>query len=179
VSDFPRALPIILEEEGGFYDGSQPWDANVTMHGVTQARYDQYLASVGADSHSVEQITDNEVETIYLVDYWQPSHADALPWPLSLFHFDFFVNTTPERAIAALQRTVNRTSGLTITVDGQWGPETAAAVSHGLAMALAPRTLLLERLLEYEDIVKHEPVKATPLWKEWIPRVATLYQRYT
>jgi len=27
--------------------------------------------------------------------------------------------------------------------------------------------------------VKHDPVKVTPLWKEWIPRVANLYRRFT
>jgi lysozyme family protein len=179
VSDFPRSLPVILEEEGGWYDGSQPWDPNPTMHGVTQARYDQHRTGQGLPLQSVELISDQEVQDIYLEDYWIPSHADALPWPLSLLHFDFFVNTTPTRAIATLQRTVNRTTSLHVDVDGAWGPQTESAIRQGLPLPAAPLTLLLERLYEYEDIVKHDPVKATPLWQEWIPRVRDLYVRYT
>jgi lysozyme family protein len=178
VSDFDRALPIILEEEGGWYDGSRPWDPNPTMHGITQTTYDAYRAAKGEDSASVQNISDSEVADIYQSEYWLPSHADLLPWPLSLFHFDFFVNTTPPRAVATLQRTINQTTSLHVDVDGVWGPQTEQAIEQGLP-PIAARTLLLERLLEYEDIVKHEPVKATPLWKEWIPRVADLYRRYT
>ncbi len=113
-----------------------------------------------------------------------PSHADGLPWPLSLFHFDFYVNTTPSRAIATLQRTVNQltASGYgvfpTLAVDGQWGPQTENALRQPLPK-VAPQAYLMERLLAYEDIVKGNPVKATPLWKEWIPRVADLYRRFT
>jgi lysozyme family protein len=178
VSDFARALAIILEEEGGWYDGSQPWDPNPTMHGITQNRYDQYLASVGRESHSVKEITDNEVETIYLVDYWQPSHAELMPWPFDLFHFDFFVNTRPSRAIATLQRTLNKALGLNLTVDGAWGPQTESAAKMPQP-AGAPRIHLLERVAEYDDIVKGDPVKATPLWKEWLPRIEDLYRRFT
>jgi lysozyme family protein len=170
--DFDRALSVILEEEGGWYDGSQPWDPNPTMHGITQVRYDQYRANAGLEAQSVQLISDNERDTIYLTDYWQPSHAALLPWPLSLFHFDFYVNTTPVRAIRALQRALH------VPADGVWGPQTeAATVTAGVGGMDAVR-LIVERLLEYEDIVKHDPVKATPLVKEWIPRVADLYRRY-
>lgn len=177
MSDFPLALLIILAEEGGWYPGDQPWDPNPTMHGITQHRYDQYRAAAGLETQTVEAISDGEVETIYLVDYWHPSHADLLSWPLSLFHFDFYVNTTPARATATLQRTVNKVANLKVAVDGVWGPQTEAAVQQ-LSFA-APRTYLLERMVEYDDIVRGNHLLATPLWQEWLPRLARLYQRYT
>ncbi|HYL22512.1 MAG TPA: glycosyl hydrolase 108 family protein [Gemmatimonadales bacterium] len=170
MSDFPKALPVILEEEGGWYDGSQPWDPNPTMHGITQARYDSYRGALGGPRQSVQLISDQEVQDIYLEDYWIPCHADALPWPASLLHFDFAVNAGPEEAITVLQRALH------VDDDGIWGPETAAAAPRA---GLVPDAMLLERLFAYELIVKKNPVKATPLWQEWIPRVNDLYRRFT
>jgi len=169
----------VLEAEGGDYDGSQPWDPNPTHDGITQTEYDRHRAANEQPPQSVFQMSDAERDAIYMTDYWVPSHADALAWPMSLFQFDFYVNTAPHRAIATLQRTINRTTGLHVDVDGAWGPQTESAVRQGFPLPAGPLTLLIERLLEYEDIVKHDPVKVTPLWKEWIPRVANLYRRFT
>jgi lysozyme family protein len=169
VSDFEKALPIILEEEGGWYDGSQPWDPNPTMHGITQKRYDIYCDQQVKIRATVRIINDAEVHDIYLADYWVPSHAGQLSWPFSLLHFDFAVNAGPPEAIKVLQRF------LRIADDGVWGPVTTAAV---LSQQRLAADLLLERLFAYEDIVKAHPVKATPLVHEWIPRVKNLYRRF-
>jgi len=173
VTEFARALPVILLEEGGFYDGSQPWDPHVTMHGITQQRYDVHRGVPAVPSISVQRITDAEVKQIYLEDYWVPSHADALTWPLSLLHFDFAVNAGPEEAIRVLQRVMD------LDDDGIWGPQTAAAAalaSH--SVPLVARDLLLERLFAYNKMVLRDHTKVIPLVREWIPRMRSLYGSY-
>ena len=177
--DFDRALPVILEEEGGYYEGSHPWDPNPTMRGVTKATYDAYRHAKGQLAQSVQRISDAEVGDIYLTEYWIPSHAESLPWPLSLFHFDLAVNAGAAEAITVLQRTINRVTSLTLVEDGVWGPATESAVAQGFPLPAAPLRMLLERLFAYEAIVQRNPLKATPLVREWIPRVKDLARRYT
>lgn len=163
MSGFAQALPFVLAREGGFSD--HPSDkGGATNFGITQATFDRWLASVGKLPRPVKEITDDEVAAIYHRDYWLASRCDALPWPVSLAHFDAAVNHGPLRAAYMLQE------ALGVDADGKIGPKTLAAVS-----ALHPRELL-DRLLWirvtfYQAISKGDQLV---FLRGWLARVLEL-----
>jgi len=99
---FQVALTLVLENEGGWYDGSDPRDPNPTMRGVTQKTYDHYRDGIKLPRRSVKEIASFELHAIYHDLYWKPAGCEALPTPLDYLHFDFFVNTSPHVALGVL-----------------------------------------------------------------------------
>jgi lysozyme family protein len=121
VSGFAQALPVILRAEGGYVD--DPLDrGGATHYGVTTATYDAWRRSKGLPVRPVRQIERGEVEAIYHEQYWVAGRCDALPWPLSLAHFDACVNHGPRNAWRIMQR------ALRVQDDGVPGPRTFAAL---------------------------------------------------
>lgn len=165
---FEVALPVILRAEGGFVD--HPDDpGGATNRGITQSTYTNWLRTVGRESRSVKDITDEEVIDIYRSQYWEEAHCDDVPWPVSLAHFDAAVNHGVRQAIRFLQ-------GVTgANVDGIWGPETQGAVAR-----MDPDELLREalwaRLKFYASITVRRPQFRTFL-AGWLLRVIKLRQR--
>lgn len=104
MTDFDRALPVVLRFEGGYVnDPRDPGGA--TMRGVTQRVYDRYRVEKGLTPQPVRQIQMDEVADLYLDHYWRPAGCDGLDWPLSLLVFDCAVNCGVNRARTMLQQT--------------------------------------------------------------------------
>ena len=121
MSNFLRALPIILQSEGGYVN--HPADpGGATNQGVTQRVYDAWRSNGGQQKRSVREITPEEVEAIYREQYWDQAKCDKMPWPLSLMHFDAAVNHGVTRANKLLQK------ALGVTADGVIGNVTLAAI---------------------------------------------------
>lgn len=170
MSDFFRALPWVLEAEGGVSD--HPDDrGGLTNHGVTQMVYDRYRFSQDLPKRMVTKITNDEVIDIYHTLYWKKAHCDALPWPISYVHFDAAVNHGPSAAMGILQRAVG------VDDDGKFGPITKAAVE-----AVAPSELiddiLWERLDLYAKIVRSRPSQKKFI-SGWLNRVLLLRKKVT
>ena len=116
MSNFQRALEVILKEEGGFVD--DPDDpGGATNFGITQATY---------GALPIEHITILEVEDIYKARYWFAGSCGKITsYPLALIHFDGCVNIGVKRAGKLLQRAVNSFGGPpNLVVDGVIGPKT-------------------------------------------------------
>jgi lysozyme family protein len=95
VSDFDRALPIVLRFEGGYVD--HPSDpGGETKFGISKRSYPHL---------DIKALTKEQAGDIYHRDYWTPLKCDALPWPLNLFHFDAGVNHGKVQARKFLNRT--------------------------------------------------------------------------
>jgi hypothetical protein len=92
---FLRALDFVLAHEGGWSDN--PADpGGATMKGITLGTYVRWCADQRRPEPTKDDlrtITDDEVQQIYLGDYWLKSGADKLAWPLQLAHFDAAVNS--------------------------------------------------------------------------------------
>lgn len=162
---FTKALSLTLGLEGGFVD--DPADrGGATNHGITQATYDNYRASLGISLQPVTNITDDEVERIYHDNYWMPGKCDALPEPIDAVHFDSCVNLGVSRAARLLQSAVG------VAADGVIGPQTLAAVAAGDPGELAS-ALCDKRAEFYQQIVQARPDQSRFL-KGWLNRVQTV-----
>ncbi len=116
-NDFERALKFVLQAEGG-YTNDKADSGGETNYGIIQREYDADRAARGMEKRSVRFINPDEVQAIYLRDYWQAGKCDKMPWPVSLAHFDACVNTGIGQAGKLLQRAIGAKA------DGIVGPMT-------------------------------------------------------
>lgn len=99
MTDFGRALPIVLRFEGGKVD--DPHDkGGRTNRGITQRTYDGWREDKGLGGQDVFLLGEDELRDIYRTLYWWP--AQKLPWPLCLVVFDTAVLFGPTRATSWL-----------------------------------------------------------------------------
>ena len=83
----PEAMHWILNAEGGFvHDPHDPGGA--TNHGITQRVYDAWRHAQGMETHSVADITLDQVTRIYTDLYWAPMHCGEMCSALALMYFD-------------------------------------------------------------------------------------------
>lgn len=133
MSDFHRALQIVLTHEGGY-----SWNADdpggETNFGISKRAYPHL---------DIKNLTAKEAADIYQTDYWDACHCDELNWPLNLYLFDSAVNQGVGKATTILQRT------LRVKVDGAIGPETISAAN---ATPSIGTDFMAERALEYSRL---------------------------
>lgn len=170
MTDFERALGIILRFEGGKVDDPQD-PGGRTAYGITQRTYDSYRDGHSLPRRDVWLIEPGEYEQIYRQMYWLAAHCDGLPWPLSLIHFDEAVNAGVSRAILLLQKSVGAAT------DGVWGPATAAA-ARAAGDVGAYRYLLL-RVFYYNSLDVGHPELTKFLTGGWLGRIESLYKETT
>lgn len=113
-TNFERAIPILLEEEGGLVDNPRD-PGGLTNYGISQRSYPHV---------DIRALTRASAAAIYARDFWPACGADKLQWPLCLFAFDHGVNAGPVAAIKCLQRAAH------VNDDGHLGPLTLAAVER-------------------------------------------------
>lgn len=168
MSGFNQALPFVLDMEGGY--ANHPSDpGGATNHGITQKTYNDWRVSRGLGFADVKQITRDEVEAIYYHRYWIDGRCDALPWPISLAHFDACVNHGIRSATKMLQAVVH------VTQDGIIGPITAKAVAEENPETVL-NELLWERLRYYYRICQNRPASKVFLLG-WVRRLIHLRVR--
>jgi uncharacterized protein (TIGR02594 family) len=162
--EFARALAHVLEMEGGFsddrYDPGGPTNFGITLAELASWR------GVGVDPGAYEalkgdlrRIAPETVTAIYRQRYWLPAHSPELPAALAFMQFDTSVNQGVGGAMRMLQEAVGA------SVDGEWGPETAAAVEQ---MPVA------EILTKYAQIRRRHYRSLPTFWRfgrGWLRRV--------
>ena len=91
------------------------------MDGIIQVEYDLYRTQHGLPRQDVRLISQDEGDDIYYNNYWLP-YCPELATGLDMVFFDSAVNEGVGEAVKILQ------FSLGLANDGQWGPETGAAV---------------------------------------------------
>jgi lysozyme family protein len=117
-ANFPRALRLVLVDEGGLDDDLHDHGGR-TAHGIIQREYDGFRARHNLPRRDVWKITPAEYTEIYHDRYWMP-WCDRLPAGMDYAFFDFCVNAGPAQAARTLQRTLG------IRADGNMGDVTLA-----------------------------------------------------
>lgn len=135
---FDQAFAAVVGHEGG-YDTTQADPGNWTGGAVGQGVLHGTAWGISAAAYptlDIATLSLSDAQSIYRRDYWDHVQGDMLSPPLALLVFDAAVNNGVGRAIRWLQISV------AITVDGQIGPNTQAAVqsyveTHGGAALCA------------------------------------------
>jgi lysozyme family protein len=172
-SSFGSALAFTLKWEGGFEGMSDdPTDrGGRTRAGITQIAFDAWLRGMNATpGRDVWTITPDEVESIYLQNYWTPCRCDPLPEKLDLCVFDAAVNHGNRKAIQFLQRAAG------VVDDGVFGPQTMRAVDQDQSPERMQQLLAsycLARDKYYAAIVANDPRQVRFL-KGWRNRLTDL-----
>lgn len=124
---FSRALAHVLEMEGGFsndpYDPGGPTNRGITLE--VYAKFRKETVDDGTRARLIaelKRIPDATVTAIYRQRYFDPASCPVFTSPLALMHFDAAVNHGVGAAIRMLQGVAG------VTVDGEIGPETLAAI---------------------------------------------------
>lgn len=161
---FDQALAHVLEMEGGYSD--DPYDpGGPTNKGITLAVFARWRGTTLDALNRAELISDLKriddatVTDIYRARYWGPASCASLPEAVAIMHFDASVNHGVSGAIRLLQ------AALGVTVDGEIGPQTLAAVR-----AEAPR-VIVER---YGDLRRARYRALPQFWRfgrGWLRRV--------
>lgn len=174
MNDFERCLKIVFGAEGGYSDHPADKGGKTNM-GITEGTLINAYAKGIVPHKDIKKLTREEAANIYKVNYWIPSKASEMPYPLCLLHFDAAVNSGLGGAAKQLQRTINRVKGLVLKVDGVVGPATLKEVklipSDNLIFFCGE--LLKTRKEYFETIVRNNP-KQKVFLKGWLNRIEKL-----
>lgn len=111
MSNFEKAIPFILEHEGGLVD--HPNDpGGLTNFGICKRSYPDL---------DIRNLTKEQAIEIYKRDYWK-SYLDEIDFPISCKLFDASVNMGHKQANKLLQRAI------WVEVDGKIGPKTISTI---------------------------------------------------
>lgn len=156
-TNFNASLAAVLRSEGGNDD--DPADhGGRTSRGITQREYDAYCAEHQWPSGDVWKASQDQIETIYHNEYWDP-WCDILPLGIDYLYFDMAVNAGPHRATVLLQK------ALGVNADGRIGPLTRQAIRNSDGRGLIDK-FSTAKANWYRSL--HQP-KFT---KGWLNRVA-------
>ncbi len=159
------ALPFVLTIEGGYSDNAKD-KGGKTYKGITTTEYITYREHCGKPIQAVQCMSDEEMEDIYLKDYWMTAHCPSLSDMLAVVCFDTSVNHGPGRSAILLQNAVG------VPVDGIVGPMTLKALAY-LPEHEVIAMYLKERMFFYDAIVKHDPTQQV-FYSGWIRRLTFL-----
>ncbi len=111
---FGRCIAFVFESEGGLSE--DPNDkGGLTKYGISQRAYPNL---------DIRNLTRQQAELIYKVDYWHASAADSQPWPLCLIVLDTAVLHGVGRAVEWLRKTNNPWAYLAVRLESYTAMQT-------------------------------------------------------
>ena len=155
---FERALPILLEQEGGYVNHKLDPGGRTNL-GVTQRVWEAWVKRPATEME-MRRLTVDDVAPLYRKNYWDAVRGDDLPPGVALSVFDFAVNAGPQRAIRYLQITVGALP------DGVIGPKTLAKV------AARPERQLISEYADARRSYYRQLKTFKTFGKGWLRRVA-------
>ncbi len=129
-SRFDICLDLVLHHEGGYVDNPRD-PGGATNLGITRktlARWRKVSPWWALPKNAVQGLERSEAARIYRASYWDRCRAGELPEGVDLAVFDFAVNSGPDRAIRALQQSLN------ISADGYIGPLALDAIRTSVGL---------------------------------------------
>lgn len=116
-----------------------------TMDGIEQATYDGWRTANNLPIQDVRLLTTAERIAIMRDNYWLPARCNLMPLRLAVCMFDEAFNAGVEEAVKILQYSIGDK-----VIDGQWGPNTQAALQVAL---MASEATLVTAYLARRDAV--------------------------
>lgn len=154
VDHFPAVLQFILKWEGTTFENDPSDPGGATKFGIDQRSHPNV---------DIRNLTLAQATEIYHEE-WLKDMCDKLPFPVSAAHFNYCVNTGSGESVKFLQR------ALGVTDDGQFGPETQAALVRAEAISVA-----LSMVDHADDFYKHLAANGMEKFlRGWLNRNADL-----
>ncbi len=123
LDNFEKAVGYTLQFEGGFSQNPNDpgnWTGGEVGKGeLVGTNYG--ISAASFPNLNIKSLTLDQAKALYKQEYWDVIKGDSLPFPLSMFLFDYAVNSGVYAAVSSLQQV------LFVTVDGIVGPETIEA----------------------------------------------------
>lgn len=163
---FKKAFDHILRVEGGFVDNPNDPGGRTNL-GITERTFRRWLKVSGLPEADVADLQQEEAFYIYHDFYWREGQCNRLPWPISLYHLDGYVNLLPRDAGRVLQRAL-KIFDPKIVVDGVVGPITIRTANALDFSHLSGREVLTEYLWERIRLYIRK-VKANEKKLEFLP----------
>jgi type VI secretion system secreted protein VgrG len=167
-------LREVLRWEGGYVnhpnDPGGETNRGITIGALSKAKSQGLVAQ----SVTIRSLTTDleSVRRIYSVNYYKKGKCDEMVHPLAYAHFDACVLNGPGGAGRLLQKTLNR-FGASVTIDGDVGPKTLAAL-YALIAHKAVKDIAVEynrqRGEYFHSIVRNRPASSVFL-KGWLNRL--------
>ncbi len=147
MSTFEAAIEHVLAQEGGY---STDWRdrGGETKWGISKAAF---------PFEDIPNLTKERASWLYRQNYWGELWETITSQAIATYLFDTAVNMGRQPAERLLQQAVNEMGG-SVTVDGQVGPKTIAAINAGEATAIL-KEYRVQRLLRYLDLIVATPTQ--------------------
>lgn len=140
MSDFNLAIPVVLENEGGYVNDPNDLGGE-TNYGISKAAYPDV---------DIKNLTVAQATAIYLRDFWK--FEGIVDQGVATKVFDSYVNME-HTAIKILQTLLG------LTADGVYGPNTEAAVNSRSPLLIL-NAYRLQLAQHYRNIVLAKPQEA-------------------
>lgn len=170
---FDRAISFTLKWEGGY--ANHPADkGGATNRGITQATLNTAYKSGLVKHNVIEALSRDEAVAIYKRNFWDRYGWGSFSAPVDMILFDITVNHGIGNTAKIAQRACV-SLGLTVAIDGKWGPQTRRALLllEGRNSLALSKMLIIKRLNFYESIVKSRPSQRVFL-RGWLRRSSDL-----
>jgi lysozyme family protein len=140
MADFKQAVQKTLTHEGGFVNN--PLDhGGPTKYGITQA---------DMPGVNIANITPDQAADYYSQNYWKPLYSQITDQLLAEKLFDMGVLFGVKTAVKMLQ--ISMTNEIGLVSDGQFGPNTLAAVNQSSGLLPGYKTVLIQHVVNIVNV---------------------------
>jgi lysozyme family protein len=140
MADYKQAVQKTLTHEGGFVNN--PLDhGGPTKYGITQA---------DMPGVNIANITPDQAVDYYSQNYWKPLYSQITDQLLAEKLFDMGVLFGVKTAVKMLQ--ISMTNEIGLVSDGQFGPNTLAAVNQSSGLLPGYKTVLIQHVVNIVNV---------------------------
>lgn len=161
-----KSMDIMMKLEGGKSDLKSDRGGRTNL-GVTQKEYDKFREKQGLKTNDVFNITKEEAEQIYKLEYWDIIKGDELPLNVAHAMFSYALTDGPQDSVRFVQRLLG------VEITGFMGPKTKLAIWTACKNG---DKKLTQRILN-KQIVRYENDEQDQFKKGWVDRVKKLRQK--
>lgn len=144
-AQFLASFAFTVGQEGGYTNNpADAGDWTGGACGVGQCNGTNFgISAASYPNLDIEALTIDQAQLIYSQSYWAPIQGDKLPLKLAMVGFDGAVNSGVGQSVQWLQTACNTVAGSTLSIDGDLGPLTLAAL-----LAQNPQPIAQEALVQ-------------------------------
>ena len=168
LNNFEKSLQYVLASEGGFVDNKAD-SGGATMKGITLDTYRLFKKNTHLTPNDLKNISDADISTIYLNQYWNACRCSELPSGIDYCVFDMAINSGTGMSVKLLQKSVGT------DIDGVLGSITLALIKGKDQLGLI-RAFSDQKESFYRNVVAKRPSQSVFI-DGWLARINDVQER--